>query len=136
MSDQGALGEAGEPVWKVLRRSKRPWWRRVSAQTLAQVEVVTPHAVRYLIRISRNAPLQGGAEAFRGGDASSLASLVVRNVSAFGDTGWTVMVLEPATAWRSERVIFRQPVNAVAIVAEIALVIADAVQRGDILWDE
>ena len=46
------------------------------------------------------------------------------------------MVLEPATVWRSERVIFRQPVNAVAIVAEVALVIADAVQRGDMLWNE
>jgi hypothetical protein len=136
VSDQSAAGDAGDPVWKVLRSSKRPWWRRASAQTLAQVEVVAPDTVRYLVRVSRNAPIAGGADALRGGDVSSLAGLVVKNVGAFGDTGWTIAVLEPATAWRSERVIFRQPVNAVAIVADVALVIADAVQRGEILWDE
>ncbi len=53
-----------------------------------------------------------------------------------GKTGWKISVMTVATAARASREIFRQDVLAQPIVADVTLVVVEAIRRGDKLWAE
>jgi hypothetical protein len=53
-----------------------------------------------------------------------------------GKTGWKISVVTVPTTARAAREIFRQDVLAQPIVADIALVVVEAIRRGDKLWAE
>jgi hypothetical protein len=126
---------ASNLAWRTLRDRRRPWWRRLSSQTLAQTEVFTPDAERYLVRVSRNSPIKTGTGVVD--DAGQgIGDLVVANLKARGRTGWTVKVVAPAAGRRAERELFRQEILAGPIVADVALAVVAALERGDALWDE
>lgn len=64
------------------------------------------------------------------------ADLIKTNLTRGITGGWTVEVFKPASRWRSERVIFTQPVEAAAIVVDVTIAITDAIARGDKLWPD
>lgn len=128
------------PRWRVLTDPHRSVHKRLGAQLLAQADVTAPDGKPYLVRIYRNAPVVGTPSELAGVvgqvDVRSLAGLIKANVRALGDTGWRVTVATPAATRRPSLTLFRQDVHAAAPVVDIALVIVDAVRRGDQLWDD
>lgn len=121
-------------VWHVLGSEDRPWWRRLSAQSLEQAEVRTPDGQVYWVRVTRNAPLKLGGGG--SGDVDAAIGLVIENLRLMGRTGWSIRVIKPPGAVRAAREMFRQDVHAQAIVAGVAHVVLDAMRRGEHLWDE
>lgn len=128
---QDDQSESTDVVWRALTNQQRPLWRRLSAQKLAQAEVHSPDGTLYWVRISRNMP----AKMRRVNDLGSALDLAIENLRLMGDTGWSVTVLQPSTR-SSSRKLFRQKVDAKAIVVDIAFVIVEAIRRGDRLWDD
>jgi hypothetical protein len=129
-------GDAAQSAWRPLPR-KRPWYRRLSAQRLAETDVLAPNGSRYLIRVIRNGPVVGLTDAMGSGNpVIGGAGLIKANLLAGGETGWSISVLKPGSTWRSERTLYQQHVGAKAILVDVVLAITNALERGDILWHE
>ena len=80
--------------------------------------------------MARNSPIKGLT------GNTDIIDAVVDILRVWGKTGWKISVLTVPTGTRAEREIFRQDVLAQAIVADIALVVVEAIRRGDRLWVE
>lgn len=128
MSDD--LSSSEEVVWRALVKKDRPLWKRLFAQTLAQAQVRSPDGTPYVVRVSRNSPFKPGNV----GDVNSAIELAVENVRRAGNTGWSITVLEPPGGLAGARELYRQEVQAQAIVVDVAFVIVEALRRGDRLW--
>jgi hypothetical protein len=102
----------------------------MSGQALAQAKVAAPDEVSYLVRVARNSSIK------RPTGNTDIIDAVVDNLRVWGKTGWKISVLTVPTTTRASREIFRQDVLAQAIVADIALVVVEAIRRGDRLWAE
>lgn len=124
--------------WRVRQGSlhgRRRWLDR----RLAQADVVAPDGTLYQVRILRNLPFcESPLGPFDGvvPQQVSLAALIGANLHARGRTGWSVQVVRPATRWRSERVVHTHRIRGGSEVADAALGLAAAVQRGETPWDD
>ena len=123
-----------QPRWWVRRRPL-PWWRRWLDRRLAQADVVAPDGDRFHIRVLRGVPLRdsplGPFDNFLP-QPVSLAVLVGANLSARRRARWLLQVLRAETPWRASHVIYTRKVRGGTEVADLALELAAAVQRGDI----
>ena len=116
----------------------RPWYKRLAAHRLAESQVRAPDGSTYGVRFVSDSPVTGLTK-IAGLPANPLgtaADLIKSNLVRSASGGWTIEVVKPATRWRSERVLFAQPVGAAAIVVDVTIAITDAIQRGDKLWPE
>lgn len=138
VDESSAEPARGSAVWRVRTKSNAPVWRRLAGQVLAQADVSTPSGQALLVRVARNSPLDlSDANGAASNDPlSALFAVVAAQTQMRGRTGWTITVIRPAAEWRAERKLFAQKVMADAIVADIALAIVDAIERGDRLWRE
>ena len=138
--DNGSVEpEPGRSVttWRVRANSSAPFWRRLSRRLLAQAEVSAPEGQNFIVRVERNSPLDlsdANGVASSNDPLGVLLSVIATQAQTRGRTGWTIRVIRPATEWRAERKLFAQKVMADAIVADIAMSIVDAIERGDRLW--
>ena len=122
----------------IVSRETDPGTASCAPQNLAEAQVHTPSGDTYLVRVARNGPVVGVADAVTSGNpitgAASLAKANLANLLGDDDTGWTITVLKPNTPWRAERPLYRQHVGAQAIVVDVTLAITNALARGDTLW--
>jgi hypothetical protein len=116
-----------------------PWWKKWFDRRLAQADVTAPDQTRYHVRVSRNVPLResplGPLEGMLPNHIT-LPILIGANAYTRGRTGWVLEVLAAETAWRAERVIHSRRVRGEADVADAAIELARAVQRGDQPWND
>jgi hypothetical protein len=127
-----------EPRWRV-RQNPLPWWRRWLDRRLALADVVAPDGARYNVRVLRNVPLRGsplGPFDNLVPTHFSLPVLVAANLYARGRTGWVLEVATAETAWRASHVIYARRVRGGVEVADLALELAAAVQRGSRPWED
>jgi len=126
----------GEPVWSVVRHD-RTGWGRLTDRRVVQSDVVAPDGRRYRVAICRNL-LWHDSSLLSADDlalsALSTAALVARAVAARGRFGWTIMVSTPETKWRANRTVHRERSRDADVVANRALALARAIQRGERPW--
>lgn len=137
MSDPRLGAPDGEPTWKALPKS-RPWYRNFAAHRLAESEVRAPDGSTYGVRVVSDSPVTGLTKiaSLPANPLGVAADLIKTNLVRSESGGWTIEVVKPATRWRSERVLFAQPVGAAAIVVDVTVAITNAIQRGDKLWPD
>jgi hypothetical protein len=135
VAGQGEL-DSVEPRWRV-RRTPLPWWRRWLDRRLAQADVIAPDGSRFHVRVLRNVPVRGSPlgpiDNFVPTHVS-LPVLIGANLYTRGRTGWILEVARAETPWRASRVIYSRRVRGGPEVADAAVALASAVQRGDEPW--
>lgn len=137
MSDEVFLaGDAG-PRWRARVQAARGV-RRWTDRRLAQAEVHAPDGQRYVVRITRNWPLErnpfGPLSNVLPSDVS-LPALIAANVYRRGKTGWAVQVVIPRSRWRAERVIWTRRRRDSTEIVDQAVSTAEAIGEGTKPWE-
>lgn len=132
VTDAAALVGDGGPRWRV-RVARSPGLRRWTDRRLAHADVTTPSGHVYGVRIKRNWPIAksplGPLDSILPYQVS-LGALLAANALKRGRTGWTVEVVSPPTAWRSERVLHARRSHNPERILHLATTIIDAISAG------
>jgi len=126
----------GEPVWSVVRPA-RGGLGRLTDRRVVQSDVVAPDGRRYRVAICRNRPWPDSSLLSADDlalSALSAAAVVARAVAARGRFGWTITVSAPESKWRANRAVYRERSRDADVVANRALDLARAIQRGERPW--
>ena len=132
MTDEAALASDGGPSWRV-RVAGSTGLRRWTDRRLAQADVLGPSGNMYGIRVKRNWPIAKSPLGPLDGlmpTQVSLGALLAANALKRGRTGWTVEVVSPPTAWRSDRVLHARRSRDPERVLDLAMARIGAISTG------